>query len=188
MRALKFDPSDWAAIAKGKPFKTVLDEVVVKLPSEEALYCAADGRDPQYALVGFGTEFRITLPPGTFLLKSDAQMFVHVPRDSAVSARGEVLTNMDKRPGLSPAERLVREHLRRAEVAAALKEKARRDADIKDQKRRVDAGLQDEMKPEVAAEEERRKKENEAAVLQEQKDRANASVDSGKEVVDEVTE
>lgn len=122
MKNMKFDPTAWV---EGKANEAVPCGRIaqVRLAKPGALeYNQGDG----WRLVGHGDEFRVTFPQGGQVRSPDARIAVYAGLDASVPVTEAPFTNLEKKPGLSSAERIVRTTMREYEVARALAAEKRR--------------------------------------------------------------
>lgn len=135
MQNIKFDPEVWLPFSKGEKV-AVRSEFYVKLEKPGSLKA-------NEVLVGYGTEFKVSCPYPVEIVASEAGVLFE--RSTAkVVQEGVPLTNMDKRPGLSSVERMIKSAFKEKDMREALERIARREADKKLQAERVKQGLQDE--------------------------------------------
>jgi len=97
---MKLIPENWQSV-KANTLAVAPLELKVKLVEAGAIYVVKDGRE---TLVGHGTEFDVTLPNSGYQFKSTKAAFVYAPPHKPHKNDAPTLTNLDKRPELSPAE------------------------------------------------------------------------------------
>lgn len=141
MQRIKYDPDAWLDIAANKE-APVPAESQVRLAKPGTLSVKWAG---EWRLLGYGTEFKISLP-GPAVVKADVAFAVFISVDVAVHSKGVPLTNMEKRPGDSAVERMVKKALLEQKLASRAAAERRRAADKQLAKKRFEAGLEDEQR------------------------------------------
>lgn len=139
MQTIKYDPAAWLDFGASKSAPCPKDaHVRLSQPGSVSVDLGSGFR-----VVGYGTEFKLSLPLSG-KVKCDVPFSVYVGTEVEVQQLGVPLTNMDKRPGESSVERMVRQVLREKEVRQALERKARLEQDRKTHEQRFAKGLQDD--------------------------------------------
>lgn len=122
----KFDPTRLQTFGAGAKVIPRLNPATVTLSKPAALWWQ---RGKVQMLVGYGTDFIVNLPDLDCTLSADVPGTIGTPAKLPVVASGEVFTNFDKRPMMSPAEQAVTRALRRLNAKMREFDKARKQAD-----------------------------------------------------------
>lgn len=133
MQSIKYNPESWHKIpAEGI---ALTGSCHVKLEAPGPIFIGGN-------LAGYGTEFRAVFEGEEIVKAAKGWYFLPVPVE--VPQIGVPLTNMDKRPGMSEVERMIKAQF----LEKALRERAaaerRKQADKETHRKRFEAGLQDE--------------------------------------------
>lgn len=107
---MKFQPETLLAFAKDAKVTPNLNPVVVKLAAPAALFWH---KGKQKVLIGYGTDFSVTLPDLDCELSAGAEGTLQIRKAPLHAPKGEVFTNFDKRPLASPEQAAVTLALRR---------------------------------------------------------------------------
>jgi len=110
---MKYDPQNWITFKKSETVVVLSATTQIKLAAPGALYCVSP--DGTKTLIGYGSDFKVDLPKG-YDLTADQPGVVYRRLETRTEATGEVYTNADKRPMLSPAEQAVIFALRELKV------------------------------------------------------------------------
>lgn len=138
MKKVKYSPEQWSEHGAGK--SAPCDKSVhVRLSKPGTVQVdIGDG----FKNVVYGDEFKIELPRAG-KIKCDQEYSLFVGTDVSYKSEGVPLTNMDKRPGMSAVEQIVKAALREKEIRDALKAVERRRANYQQQQKRIAEGLQE---------------------------------------------
>lgn len=142
MRTLKFTPETWADFKKDTQVLLTEADAHVKLAEPGAIYCEVDGK---WQLVHFGTEFKIEFPAAGYNIKSTVAGSLYVSMAEPIEDENEVLTNFDKRPGLSGAEQMVMKMIKEQKIKERSEHLKRQQADLEQAQKRIAKGLTDKL-------------------------------------------
>lgn len=141
MKNLKFDPDAWVQAGKGNSIPCG-NVVHVRLATPGTLEVDI-GKG--YRLVGYGDEFKITLPAGGRVRSPNSDISVYAGYDVSVEVTEAPFTNFDKRPGDSAVERMIARAFKEKSVKDALARLERKRDDFKAQQKRKQKGIVEDV-------------------------------------------
>jgi len=142
MRTLKFTPETWADFKKDTQVLLTEADAHIKLAEPGSVFCEVDGK---WQLVHHGTEFKIEFPAAGYKIKANVAGSLYVSMAEPIEDENEVLTNFDKRPGLSGAEQMVMKMIKEQKLKERSENIKRQQADLEQAQKRIAKGLTDKL-------------------------------------------
>lgn len=124
----KFRPELIQSFGKNSEVIPNTNPIQVRLEQPGALYWH---RDDLKLLIGYGTEFTVALPDLDCTISANQPGNIELSHKMPILGDGEIFTNFDKRPMMSPAEQAVTRALRKLNFKMKELDALRREADKK---------------------------------------------------------
>lgn len=151
MKSVTFQPDLWVDLKKDQEILIPDRTAHLKLSAPGTVHAKVDGK---WQLVHHGDEMKIQFPSAGYTIKCSVAAALYVPAENTFEDSGEVLTNMDKRQGVSGAEAMVFRMMRVQQLKEQSKQLERAEQDAIEAQRRIDKGLTDKKPKGVKEKEE----------------------------------